>query len=96
MTDPSAQQAAFGRWRREQHQAWEQRTGQPATTRTRAWDLRPGDVLFPVGFTVQSVQIDPPGRGGRRVHITHELGSFDLQLGAFVTIQGRRPTALWD
>lgn len=66
------------------------------TTTTRPWDLRVGDVLLPVGFTVRHVTIDEPGRCGRLVHVTHELGALTLPIGALVTIQGSRPTALWD
>ncbi len=57
------------------------------TTTLRAQELRPGDVLTPVGLTVTHVQVDDPGRGGRLVHITHDLGACDLPLNALIDVR---------
>lgn len=65
-------------------------------TRTRAWDLRPGDILHPIGFTITDVTVDRPGQYDRMVHITHNLGVEHLPINQFVYIQNVRETGLWD
>ena len=66
-----------------------------APVTVRAWELRPGDVLLaPVGFTVTHVRVDEPGRAGRLVHVTHQLGPASLPLNALVTVLRTRVPAL--
>lgn len=63
---------------------------QQQTETVRAWDLREGDVLSPVGFTINKVTVDPPGHGGRQVHFTADiLGAKTIPLNQPVTIQKR-------
>lgn len=57
------------------------------TTTVRAHELRPGDVLAPVGLTVQRVTVDAPGQDGRLVHIAHDLGVCDVPLNGLIEVR---------
>ncbi|MEV5003825.1 hypothetical protein [Nocardioides sp. LML1-1-1.1] len=68
-----------------------------ATEQVRAWDLRPTDTLVDpdlgVAFPIATVNVDEPGRAGRRVHIAAVvLGARTLPLNQFVTIAKRDDT----
>ena len=68
-----------------------------ATEQVRAWDLRPTDTLVDpdlgVAFPITTVNVDEPGRAGRRVHIAAVvLGARTLPLNQFVTIAKRDTT----
>jgi|GEM_PF-1821246 len=68
-----------------------------ATEQVRAWDLRPTDTLVDpdigVAFPVTTVNVDEPGRAGRKVHITAlVLGARSLPLNQIVTIAKRDDT----
>ncbi len=54
----------------------------------RAFDLKPGDVLHPIGYQLEHVAVDEPGAAGRKVHINAPvMGPKTLPLNEFVTIQ---------
>jgi hypothetical protein len=72
------------------------RMSKAPTTKTRAWDLKPGDILEVLGLEVKAVTVDAPGRSGRMVHITHDFGVADVPINQFVVIRGTRETGLMD